>query len=239
MTTRSRTRPAPRLLRITCLFVPGLVASAAVAGPPDHFPDIPIKSAQPLLVVASVKSGDYLPQFPECSKPDILCMDPPPFWFKAKIDSSVYGSPVPSRLNVATTSHYGMSRWADYGKQRFLVSLLTDGRDFIMPRYAMAELTEDNTGNLHLLVLQKQPIWWLPCSVWALRTEISAKDFPATLEIPELESDFYVDEVPELFHRTGSGIVPRYAIPVTVLATDLRAVSPETLKTGCQPDSQD
>lgn len=239
MTTRSRTRPIPRLLRIAALFAFGFGTSAANADAPDSFPDIRTESARPLLVVASVRPGAYLPQFPECSKPDTLCMDPPPFWFKAKIDSVVYGGRVPARLNVATASHYGMSRWADFGAQRFLVSLLTDGRDFIMPRYAMAELTEDNAGNLHLIVLHKQPIWWLPCSAWALRTEISAKDFPATLEIPEQESDYYTDDVPELFRRTGSGIVPRFAIPIAQLATHLRAISPESLKAGCRQDSPD
>ena len=214
-----------------------LVAATADASVPDSFPDIRTESGQPLLVVASIRPGGYLPQFPECEKPGTLCMDPPPFWFKAKIDDSVYGSDIPPHLNVATTSHYGMSSWADFSVPRFLISLLTDGRDFVMPRYAMAELTEDKAGNLHLLVLQKQAIWWLPCSAWALRTEISAKDFPATLEVPKQESYYYADDIPELFRRTRSGIVPRYSIPIAALATHLRTLAPESLKTGCQPDS--
>ena len=212
----------------------GFYASVAFAAPPKQFPIFDRESAKPILVVATVRPGKYLPEFAECSNPDTICMDPPPFWFSARVKSVVHGTKTPSRLDVATTSHYGMSELELLGSQPLLLSLLTNGSEFVMPRYAMAALTEDKQGNLHVLVIRPQPIWWLPCSVTELRQEISPDDFPGDIEIPMDEAEIYTKESPELFRVTATGATPIYAIPVSRIGAHLDSLAPTGSQMACE-----
>jgi hypothetical protein len=227
-----------RLLPQIAAIAFGLSGSIAFAAPPEKFPAFSRESAKPALVVATVRPGKYLPQFPECSGSDLntICMDPPPFWFKAKVRSVVHGASIPTRLNVATTSHYGMSELELFDKP-LLISLLTDGNEFVMPRYAMAGLTKDKKGSLYVLVLRQQPIWWLPCSVSDLRQEISPEAFPSDLEIPISEAELYIKDNPELFRVTATGATPIYAIPLSRLAAHLDSLAPTASQMACETDS--
>lgn len=226
------TKLLPRLAAITL----GFSVPIACAAPPKHFPAFTRESAKPVLVVATVRPGKYLPEFSECSNPNTICMDPPPFWFKARVMSVVHGTSTQRRLNVATTSHYGMSELELLGSQPLLISLLTDGNEFVMPRYAMAGLTEDKQGNLYMLVLRSQPIWWLPCSVAGLRQEISLDDFPGDIEIPKDEAEIYVKDSPELFRVTATGATPIYAIPVSSIGAHLDSFAPTGSQMACEMD---
>ena len=210
----------------------------AFAAPPKQFPAFPRESAMPALVVATVRPGKYLPQFPECSGSNLntICMDPPPFWFKAKVESVVFGASLPTRLNVATTSHYGMSE-LELFEQPLLISLLTDGKEFVMPRYAMTGLTQDKQGNLYVLVLRQQPIWWLPCSVSTLRQEISPDAFPDDLNIPRDEAELYIKDSPELFRVTATGATPIYAISISRLGAHMDSLAPTASQMTCDTDS--
>jgi len=138
---------------------------------------------------------------------------------------------------VATTSHYGMSELELFGSKPVLISLLTDGNEFVMPRYAMAGLTEDKQGNLYVLVLRQQPIWWLPCSVSTLRQEISPDAFPGDIEIPRNEAAFYIKDSPELFRVTATGATPLYAIPLSSLGAHLDSLAPTASQMACEADS--
>ena len=70
-----------------------ILSSTAVAIPPDpsSFPEFSLSDATPHLIIATVSAGKYLPEFAECGKPDVICIDPPPFWFSARIAKLVYG----------------------------------------------------------------------------------------------------------------------------------------------------
>lgn len=214
-----------------------IVSACAVhAPPPAEFPSFDQESAIPIVAVATVRPGEYLPQFPVCSKPNTICMDPPPFWFNARIMRLVHGPTIPTNLGVATTSHYGMSELELIGAEPILLYLLTDGNDFIMPRYAMAGLTKDNEGALHILVLRSPPIWWLPCSISELRREIDPQEFPADIEIPREDMEFYLDEHPNLFRQTNTGAVPRFAIRLDSISAHLDVLAPSSSRMTCELD---
>jgi hypothetical protein len=229
------TRLLPPLVAIAL----GLSGSIAFAAPPKQFPTFNRDSAKPALVVATVRPGKYLPQSSECSGSDLntICLDPPPFWFKARIKSVIHGASTPPRLNVATTSHYGMSELELLASQPLLISLLTDGNEFVMPRYAMTGLTEDKQGNLYVFVLRQQPIWWLPCSVSNLRQEISPGAFSSDIEIPRDQADIYIKDSPELFRVTATGATPIYAIPLSRIGAHLDSLAPSASQMACEADT--
>ena len=219
------------------LVVLGLIASSTlVAKPPTSFPEFDIDSASSILVVAKIRPGKYLPQFYSCSQPNVICMDPEPFWFKAKVKSTVFGSPQPKLLHVATTSHYGMSELR-LGKKEQLVLIKTDGQQFVMPRYAKLNLTKNGRGEYFIIVLSDGPTWWLPCSVQTLREEINQSDFSFDLEISQSRlSDDVLKNHRELFHFTAERATPKFGISVTKLSEHLNSIPPSSLKMSCKQD---
>lgn len=222
-----------RLLSLVAVIV-SVFPSLASAAPPTKFPTLGRESAEPMVVVATVRPGKYLPQFAECADPNTVCMDPPPFWFKANVVDVVYGKGVPRRLSVATTNHFGMPVMEMFGRKPILISLLTDGREFLMPRYAMGELTRDKSGSFHLVVLRSEPIWWLPCSVSELREEIDSSDFPGNLELPKENAKVYMRDSPALFRATANGAMPLYAIPVARIRAHLASLKPTSSQMVCE-----
>jgi hypothetical protein len=213
----------------------GLISTLAYATEPSRFPLFPREAAAPKVVVATATAGEYLPMFDECADPDVICMDPPPFWFNADIESVVYGEDVASKLQVATTSHYGMSDMIEIaGSEPSLIALLTDGKDYIMPRYAMAGLEKSKDGRWYLLVLSREPISWLPCSAWNLKQEVFAEDFPGGLDMDTEDVGSFRDSAPELFHPTTTGVAPRYAIDIARLSTHLTSLAPTTEQMRCE-----
>jgi hypothetical protein len=202
------------MLRACGTLVIWVVLSPAGAEPPARYPVLDEDRAQEAIVVARVSPGGYLPQFDECNDTTRICMDPPPFWFRADVEKVVVGNAPLDSLQVATTSHYGMTEsWSDAVPR--LMLLVSDGENFIMRRYASAELAEDRQGALHLLVLRSQPIWWMPCSVWGLREDASADEFGDAIRV---DRD-HLQRIPRqdrksLFRRAGRYAVARYVIPV-------------------------
>lgn len=208
-------------------------ATASNAGQPVAYPDFPIAAARAAVIVARISPGSYFPAFPECAKPDIVCLDPPPFWFKARLESRVFGDIESGTITVSTTSHYGLEALERAGTGPFLIALQTDGKQYRMPRYAMAELTSDRKGRLYVLILRKEPIHWLPCSVSELRREISPADFPDTITLDAGESAHFADRSPELFRKSAAGPVPRYAIAVADIGAHLKAMAPDAVQMAC------
>jgi hypothetical protein len=192
---------------------------------------------RPVVVVAELSPGHYLAQFEECERPNTICMDPPPFRFNANVITTLYGEPPPSRLQPATTSHYGMPDRAPKPQAQLLL-LHGDGRDYVMPRYASADLARNRAGDFHLLLWRPAPPWWLPCSVAELREEVRAEDFSRDLRIPP--EQFHPDDDQEkqayVMQADGSAF-PRHAIAVSRLGEHLRELRPGVKDMRCEPES--
>lgn len=138
--------------------------------------------AKPLLVVADISPGAYFAVSAKCKQPDVVCIDPPPFSLKATVTFSVYGGNVQHKLELITGSHYGIGEYEE-GLSTVLVMIKTDGKSFIMPRYAKKRLIRSKKNDLYILIFSSDPISWLPCSVSDLKEEIFSDEFDSLIEI--------------------------------------------------------
>ena len=193
---------------------------------PSAYPEMDESEISRSLVVAKMKPGAYLPAFPECGRPDIICMDPPPFWLDAHVLSVVHGDIKAVDIAIASTSHYGMPEEND-PTIAYLIPVVTDGRQFIMPRYAQARLYEGQQGEYYLPVLAS-PFYWLPCSVEKVGREVTGLRRVKHAVIPKdwMQSQG-VHERPKLFKMTWRGAQPRYWIAMSDLREHLARMSKE------------
>jgi hypothetical protein len=209
----------------------GVIAPIAWAAPPSQFPVFQ-EYTEPIVVVATARPGKYLPAFDECVEG---CLDPPPFWFEVKVASVVFAKreeKLPGHLYAATTSHFGMSTIGEFGSKPLLILLFSNGKDFVMPRYALSELVRDKKGNLHLPVLWPEATWWLPCSVSDLR-----QDFPDEI-LKELIPDQAPDDAGDASLADCKTFTVDYGkpylIPVARLSAHLNSLAPTRSQMRCQ-----
>ena len=59
-----------------------LAACASIPGP---FPELNESALVDVVAVVRFRRGAYLQQFPGCDRPDVICMDPPPFELRAEV----------------------------------------------------------------------------------------------------------------------------------------------------------
>ncbi|MFL6659745.1 MAG: hypothetical protein ACJ8GW_16815 [Massilia sp.] len=222
----------------TCFLRTGFAAllmgacAGATSGVPDSFPHIDKARASHLLVVAQVSLGGKFPQWPECATGEVICIDPPPFWITLAVETTVSGQPAPTTLNAATTSHNGMDQFGSAGP--YLIALVTDGVDYVMPRYQKEALVRNKAGNLYLPLLSEEKPYVLPCGVMVLREEIDASDFHPDLQIDKSDFKYHrVKTAPQLFIKHGNKAVPRYAIAIDRLQAFLERTPLEDVPTVC------
>jgi len=210
------------------------LAGPVLGAPPKTYPDIPEGRAEVAFVVARVSPGAYLPKFPECEMPERLCMDPAPFWFKAKV-SQVLSGDVGRSLEVATTSHYGMNP-LERMKGSYLLRLHTDGQHAVMPRYSMASLTRASSGELYLLLEPSRSPFFLPCAIAEAKEPIDERMFEESIAIaPDDYRYKQAVEAKDEYVLTPEGAVPRFGIPVRRLQVVLSRLSPEQRMEKCPP----
>lgn len=157
-----------------------LLAAAVVAfaggcahrGAPAAYPDIDHEAAPARLAIVEVLASDYLPPLPECTKPEVMCLDPAPTWIKLQVLETLNGDPLPRTVYASTTSHYG--KMTQYGlvEGPQLMLLLGEGEQLVMARYARAPLRMDSARRFHLLLHNAGPRW-LPCAVADLREPVT------------------------------------------------------------------
>ena len=150
-----------RFALLALLLVSQLTLAATPAEPYPAVSDEEWERWERILVVADIEPGQYHQRL--ACPANHLCTDPPPYWFKVKVRSTIYGAPVPDEIRVSTTSHYGMEQGTKM-RGPVLLSLRTNRDTFIMPRYASALLGEDAQGTL-TLKKASQVYHWLPCIV--------------------------------------------------------------------------
>jgi len=197
-----------------------LAGCALEPRPPEAFPVL--ADRQPLIVVAELDAGEYLPPLPEPpAKPGYVMInfDPPPHWVRAEVHQTIYASKeVPEVLYAGTTSHSGPLPMPDNPQ---LVFFLTDGRQYIMRRYGYKRLLTKLDGSLLLPVWDKQVSPWLPCSVLVLKEELDGDQVQETLK-PREPGRVPIEQRQEFFRAVPGGFLPRYAIDIRKLADYLR-----------------
>jgi hypothetical protein len=215
-----------------------LAAGLAQAGPPTAYPEIDPATATYRLAVVELEAQGELPQFAHCKMPEVLCMDPAPTWFRARVLETLHGPSLPPRIHAATTSHYGPMQVASpqYGKPRLML-LMSDGDRHVMPRYANGFLAEDREGFLHLVLVHPRPVWWLPCGAMALKEPIHDAALAHASRIPlEHYQQFHAETNSASYALRGGNAYPRYSLPIAKLAAWLarQDALPPTLQ--CPPE---
>ena len=207
-----------------CIGIAALALLAGCAGmrPPHVYPEWEPATSHDAVVVATTQLGDYLPKLPACESKDVICMDPPPFWFRARVLDVVFGSIERTSIVASTTSHYGMGQFGR-GSDPSLFRLAVGNGAIIMPRYARAALHADRSGELFVILNGRGPIGWLPCSIIEVAVDIDVAGFADDLLIPaeSVAEDEVINEV--FFARTEGGFLPRKGLPVSRLAEHLRS----------------
>lgn len=232
----------PRTSLLQLALAPMLLAAGlAHAGPPAAYPEIDEATATYRLAVVELEAQGELPQFAQCKSPDVLCMDPPPTWFRARVLDTLHGPSLPPRIHGATTSHYGPMQMASpqYGKPRLML-LKSDGDRHVMMRYANGFLAEDRAGFLHLVLVNTQPIWWLPCGAMGLKEPIHDPDLARASRTPlEHYREYFANEYSADYTLRGRHAYPRYSIPMAKLATWLSHGRKLPANLQCRPEAAD
>jgi hypothetical protein len=216
-----------------------LAAGLAQAGPPTAYPEIDPATATYRLAVVELEAQGELPQFAHCKMPEVLCMDPAPTWFRARVLETLHGPSLPPRIHAATTSHYGPMQVASpqYGKPRLML-LMSDGDRHVMLRYANGFLAEDRHGFLHLVLVDSRPVWWLPCAAMDLKEPIHDADLARASRIPlEEYQQYYASEYSADYVVRGRHAYPRHSIPMAKLAAWLARQRDLPANLQCKPQA--
>ena len=216
-----------------------LAAGLAHAGPPTAYPEIDEATATYRLAVVELETQGELPQFAHCKMPEVLCMDPAPTWFRARVLDTLHGPSLPPRFHGATTSHYGPMQMASpqYGKPRLML-LMSDGDRHVMLRYANGFLAEDRQGFLHLVLVNSRPVWWLPCAAMDLKEPIHDAALAHASRTPlEHYREYMADEDRAEYRVRGHHAYPRHSIPMAKLAAWLARQPDLPANLQCKPQA--
>jgi len=194
------------------------------------------------VVVAELVSTDYLKGY-DCPKPKtnadgsvtevVLCLNPPPFWFKARVLQHVAGAEIGDEFYAVTGSHWGAMK-VGAAEPAKLMLLNSNGTALEMLRYRSWPVTKSRDGQYHL-VIQNGPIQWLPCWASSLMQEIDDGEFAADLAITREEYDSrWVDEFADYYRVTVDSVRPRYAIPVARLQQGFKDMSLAAADFSCR-----
>ena len=186
-----------------------------------EYPELDEAETRSALAVVEVLQEDYLPQFPQCEGKDIVCMDPPPTWFKARLLELVYGDVPAVEFFGATTSHFGARLGPKAGKaaEPRLMALRADGEATVMPRYSNERVFRDSKGAFHLMVHNDEVVHWLPCGISALIVPVEDAVLAGSAALSVEDYTPGPEGWDPTFFRVERGIAyPRFSIPVTRLA---------------------
>lgn len=183
------------------------------------------------LVVAELVATDYLKGY-DCPKPAanadggamvVVCMGPPPTWFKARVLQHVAGADIGDEFYAVTGSHWGAMK-VGAAEPAKLMLLNSNGTALEMMRYRYWPVVKSRDGQYHL-ILQRGPIHWLPCWTASLKQEIDYREFAADLAITREEYDEqWAEDYAAYYRVTVDSVRPRYTIPVARLQQGLKDV---------------
>ncbi len=203
-----------------------LLASAVSAPPIPRYPQLDEDKLTGVLVVVEVLEQEYLPTFAACDQPDVVCMDPPPTWFRARLLEQVHGEALPTEFFAATTSHFGTTLRPEKGQppSPVLMVLASDGKHLVMPRYSSAPVFRDSIGAFHLVVPDEDLPRWLPCGIASLVAPINDDALAKSAALSLADQPRYDDGWDAEFFRVDkTHAYPRFSIPVRHLSQWLAA----------------
>ncbi|MFD2368279.1 hypothetical protein [Pseudoduganella sp. GCM10020061] len=225
---------APSIL-IAMIFAVGPCQAAGAASPfarevPTTYAKFDEGAGRLTLVVAELVATDYLKGY-DCPKPQanavdatqvVICLNPPPTWFKARVLQHVSGAEVGDEFYAVTGSHWGAMKVGGAEPAKLML-LNSNGTALEMLRYRSWPVARSRDGQYHLVV-QGRPIPWLPCWTASLMQEIDQSEFASDLSIAREDYNDLAGQYASFFRVTADSVRPRYAIPVTRLQQALKDV---------------
>ncbi|MDJ0711778.1 MAG: hypothetical protein QNJ14_15415 [Woeseiaceae bacterium] len=218
---------------ISLLVVTVLLTSCATQY--TEFPDISNAKAEYAIVAGHFTGGTYLPEDPKCQSGEYICMDPPPVALRFEVSELVFGPRVSNRVVTFTTSHFGKSG-IDFGVDHpYLLFLITNGDEFVTPRYHMKRLAWDSRDQLAApLDAPTDSIWWLPCSVSQPASDIR---FSGPREVVRIEVDHLSDdelrEMRDFVRVQGATATIKRGVYVDDVGRRLNGLSKAQIDAGC------
>lgn len=207
-----------------CPWQAALAASPFAREVPTSYAKFDEAAGSLSLVVAQVVATDYLKGY-DCpasktnadgSKTVVVCLNPAPTWFKARVLQQVAGADIGEEFYAVTGSHYGAMKVGAAEPARLML-LHSNGTALEMLRYKYWPVAASRDGQFHIIV-QSGPIPWLPCWTASLMREIDDSQFAADLAIPREEYDHrWAGQFAAFYRNTADSVRPRYEIPVALL----------------------
>lgn len=217
-----------------------LAASPFARDVPTTYPKFEEGTGGLSLVVAELVATDYLKGY-DCPKSEtradgsatvVVCLNPPPTWFKARVLQHVAGAEIGDAFYAVTGSHYGAMK-VGAAEPAKLMLLRSNGTALEMLRYRAWPVIKDRNGQYHLIV-RSGPISWLPCWTASLMQEIDEGEFADDLAIAREEYDSLWALRHAAYYRvTADSVRPRYAISVARLQQGLKDLPPAASDFSC------
>jgi len=221
------------------------IAAALIAAPvlvranevPKAYPSFDQDRAATAIVVARVSAGGELPDFPQCNRPQVICLHAP-FWFKAHVLQTMAGKVDEPVLNVSTESHDSMKSYVREPSTQLLRLKLHDGQAYL-PLYEFRRLYTRRDGELYLVLTGGRLPDWLPCSAPDLSEPIVGSDFsPDLSREPDEDTGMWEDtEVarhPEIWRIEADRAWPRNGIRIARLREMMRGLAARNEPTDCR-----
>jgi len=153
----------------------------------------------------------------------VVCLNPPPFWFKARVLQQVGGADIGDEFYAVTGSHYGPMKVGPTEPARLML-LRSNGKALEMLRYAAWPVARAADGQYHIVV-EYTPVPRLPCWTAGLMQEIADGEFTTAPAITREQYDSrFAEKFATLYHVTAEEARPRYTIPVARLEQALKGV---------------
>ena len=224
-----------QLILMAAIFVAGPWQAAQAASPfarevPSTYAKFDEGAGSLTVVVAELVATEYLKGY-DCPKPKTnpdgsvtgvrICLNPPPFWFKARVLQHVAGAEIGDEFYAVAGSHWGAMK-VGAAEPAKLMLLHSNGTALEMVRYAFWPVVKSKDGQYHLII-ERGPIHWLPCWTASLMQEIDDGAFATDLAITREEYDSrWAQDYAAFYRVTADSVRPRYAIPVARLQQRLK-----------------
>lgn len=196
----------------------------------SEYPDVNYSQWSPSILIATPMKGRYLKAFKECSNDENICMDPPPQAIEYDVISQVYGKEVPSYIETATTSHYGLESYDFINQEPELILIGSKNGQYVLPRYHRLRLAKLSSGEYAVPIFDGDELWWLPCSI---KKYIKLAQFRSSIGISV--EDAYDDLKKSKYVYLNKGVyIPAYAISIKDIRSYLAIKEPLFKQFECE-----
>ena len=200
----------------------------------EEYPLIEDSELTPSVLVAFPISGRYLKQFDECLGGEIVCMDPAPQAIKYNNELLVYGAKLPSSLEIATTSHYGLRMFNFDANAPELILVGSKNNRYILPRYHREPLAKLKSGDYVIPIFSSDVPYWFPCYLLEKIKPISLHEWSKyILGVKEEDADDDIRKSKYISLENGV-FMPTHGISINDISGILDERSPSMQEFSCE-----